>query len=181
MSHQYKRRAKSTYTQKHRAVSPRRGGPQRFKGVERLRLPSKKPRLDEVAVWFEDSRRDYVAAVNLSKHLDQGVHREVLRLLHDSVEKSLKAVLRSVGRDFPRGYPEHDLVDLAGLMRDRVKVPEKYAPIIDDLALIYSRTRYMEMGALPEKWHKDAYLRGYMSGAGELNSWLRVKAGLKRA
>ena len=72
-------------------------------------------------IRLEDARRDYMAAVNLAKHLDVKVHREVLRLLHDSVE-----------RDFPRGSRGHDLITLADLAKDKVKVPNKYADIIQD-------------------------------------------------
>lgn len=147
------------------------------KQVKGLKLPHRKKRLDEVLIWLEDARRDYTAAVNLAKHLDAKVHREVLRLLHDSVEKSQKALLLSLGRDFPRGPRGHDLITLADLAKDKVKVPNKYADIIQDLSLIYTRTRYLEEGSLAEKWYEDAYLLNYVKRVGELNKWLRTKAG----
>lgn len=177
----HKHEGKATYAKRRlkRGVSARRGKPPPIRGIERLTLPSRQPRMDEVALWLEDAERDYTAAEKLSKHLDAKVHREILRLLHDSVEKSQKAVLRFLGRDFPRGPRGHDLVELSNLMRDKVTIPEKHKDIIEDLSLIYLRTRYLEEGSLPDRWYEDTYLLNYMGRVGELNSWLKTKTGLK--
>ena len=63
------------------------------------------------------------------------------------------------------------------MAKDKVKIPREYTDIIQDLSLIYTRTRYMEVGSLPEKWYEDTYLLNYVKRVGGLNEWLKTKTG----
>jgi HEPN domain-containing protein len=120
--------------------------------------------------WLAASIDDYESAQLLFKG---GKYSKCIHVLHNSVEKALKAVILSDKKRPPRGTGGHNLVRLHSMVSRRVKLSPKLVRTLDDLSPLYLPSEYPDAAlGIPGTLFKKEQAQRYLREVGEVIRWL---------
>ena len=123
--------------------------------------------------WLAAAIDDYESAQLLFKG---GKYSKTIHVLHNSVEKALKAVILSERKRPPRGAGGHNLVRLYEMVSRRLKLSNKLVRTLDDLSPLYLPSEYPDAAlGIPGTLFKKEQAQRYLREVGELIRWLRKR------
>ena len=124
--------------------------------------------------WLAAAIDDYESAQILFKG---GKYSKTIHVLHNAVEKALKAMILFERRRPPRGAGGHNLVSLYNMVESKLKLNNKLVRTIDDLSPLYLPSEYPDAAlGVPGTLFKKEQAQTYLREVGELVRWLRKKA-----
>lgn len=124
--------------------------------------------------WFAAAIDDYESAQLLFRG---GKYSKTIHVLHNAVEKALKAAILSERKRPPRGAGGHNLVSLYNMVESKLKLSSKLVRTIDDLSPLYLPSEYPDAAlGVPGTLFKKEQAQRYLREVGELVRWLRKRA-----
>lgn len=124
--------------------------------------------------WLAAAIDDYESAQLLFKG---GKYSKTIHVLHNAVEKALKAAILSERKRPPRGAGGHNLVSLYNMVESKLKLSSKLVRTIDDLSPLYLPSEYPDAAlGVPGTLFKKEQAQRYLREVGVLVRWLRKRA-----
>ena len=126
---------------------------------------------EDAGWWLTAAIDDYESAQLLFKG---GKYSKSIHVLHNSVEKVLKAVILAERKRPPRGVEGHNLVRLHAMVARQAKLPPKLVRTLDDLSPLYLPSEYPDAAfGTPGTLFKKEQAQRYLREVGELVRWLK--------
>ncbi len=123
--------------------------------------------------WLAAAVDDYESAQLLFKGRK---YSKTIHVLHNAVEKALKAAILAERKRPPRGAGGHNLVSLYSMVESRLKLSNKLIRTIDDLSPLYLPSEYPDAAlGVPGTLFKKEQAQRYLREVGELVRWLRKR------
>lgn len=124
--------------------------------------------------WLAAAIDDYESAQILFKG---GKYSKTIHVLHNAVEKALKAAILSERKRPPRGAGGHNLVSLYNMVESKLKLSNKMVRTLDDLSPLYLPSEYPDAAlGVPGTLFKKEQAQRYLREVGVLVRWLRKRA-----
>ena len=129
-----------------------------MKGQKKLR--------EDVFWWMETALEDYESARILYK---EKRYSKSIHIMHNAVEKMLKAAMLSLRMEIPRGRTEHILTHLYQKIKMKYKLQEDLEEALRDLSPLYMPTEYPDSAfGVPYKIYGKEYAVKYIDKVGEI-------------
>jgi HEPN domain-containing protein len=134
-------------------------------------MKAKKKLREDVVWWMETALEDYESAKVLykAKRYSKSIH-----IMHNAIEKMLKASLLSLRMEIPRGRTGHILTHMYEKIKTKYKLPENLEEVLRDLSPLYMPTEYPNSAfGVPYKIFGKEYAIKYIQGVGEILKCLK--------
>jgi HEPN domain-containing protein len=134
-------------------------------------MKSKKKLREDVVWWMETALEDYESARVLYK---EKRYSKSIHIMHNAVEKMLKAAMLSLRMEIPRGRTGHILTHMYGKIKMQYKLPENLEEVLRDLSPLYMPTEYPDSAfGVPYRIYGKEYAVKYITEVGEILKCLK--------